>query len=196
MSLPHLLMGLLNVESLTGYDLNKRFESTVQNFWTVSQSQIYRALHKIEEAGWVNVETVIQDGSPNKKIYHLTESGREELKEWVRKPIISTKDYLPKMGQVFFGDSIGKDEMLELLEYYADYYQKYSDRMRVWYESLGANIDDPELPELLMFRLAPLVHSMQVTKFEAGWYRKMADIVRRNRNADNVGIEKWDENDE
>ena len=31
---------------------------------------------------------IVQAGSPNKKVYHLTDNGRVELQDWVREPIL------------------------------------------------------------------------------------------------------------
>src|SRR5258707_12071742 len=90
MSLPHLLLGLLNASPMSGYDLNKVFNTTIQHFWTTDQSQIYRTLYKLEEEGKVRVETIIQEDNPNKKVYHVTEVGAAELRQWLSKPLHET----------------------------------------------------------------------------------------------------------
>ncbi|MBC7811849.1 MAG: PadR family transcriptional regulator, partial [Burkholderiales bacterium] len=76
MSLQHILLGVLKDEPLSGYDLNKFFQYVMQYMWPTEQSQIYRALYKLHEFGWVEIEYVVQDENPNKKIYHLTDAGR------------------------------------------------------------------------------------------------------------------------
>lgn len=83
MSLQHILLGLLNDEPGSGYDLNKRLQSEAQHFWMTDQSQIYRALYKLQAENWVNYETVIQEDSPNKKVYHITDAGRDALHQWL-----------------------------------------------------------------------------------------------------------------
>ncbi len=193
MSLPHLLMGLINVEPITGYDLNKRFEQGVQNFWTVSQSQIYRALHRMEEDGWVKVEMIVQAGSPNKKVYQLTEIGRTELVNWLSEPITNVKAYLPKMGQIFFGDAIERALALQLIRYYIEYFEEIYQGLKNWYDSLQADLNDENLPERLLFRIAPLEHAMQYAKFEVEWYSQLVQRVENNKNGANQGIEKWSE---
>lgn len=195
MSLPHLLMGLINVEPITGYDLNKRFERGVQNFWTVSQSQIYRALHRMEKDGWVEVEMVVQEGSPNKKVYQLTETGRTELLTWLSQPIIVNKDYLPKMGQIFFGDALEREQALQLIRFYVGYYEEIYHGLKDWYDSLQADLDDENLPQHILFRVAPLEHAMRHAKFEAEWYAEMVQRVENNMNSENNGIKRWAEDE-
>lgn len=82
MSLRHALLGLLARESLTGYDLTKMFDSTVGFFWSAKHSQIYPELANLTQDGLVTFEVVTQTSKPNKKVYTITEQGREVLREW------------------------------------------------------------------------------------------------------------------
>src|SRR5436190_21593498 len=99
MSLPHLLLGLLSSNPMSGYDLNKVFNTTIQHFWTTDQSQIYRTLYKLEEEGKVRVETIIQEDSPNKKVYHITDAGADELSRWLVQPLTSSTVREAWLGQ-------------------------------------------------------------------------------------------------
>jgi len=116
MSLPHMILGLLTWNSFSGYDLNKVFQETVQHFWWTEQSQIYRALHKVEEQGWVEVEDIIQTENPNKKVYHLTSTGREELLRWLAEPMDETHTREAWVGKLFFGDLLSQDTLIHLFE--------------------------------------------------------------------------------
>lgn len=103
---------------MTGYDLNKAFEQTAQHFWTTDQSQIYRALYRMEENAWVEVETVIQEDSPNKKVYRITEAGRSELQRWIVTPLAESPVREGWLGQVFFGGEVDNAAIIQLLESY------------------------------------------------------------------------------
>ncbi len=106
---------------MTGYDLNKVFEQTAQHFWTTDQSQIYRALYRMEGNGWVHAETVIQTDNPNKKIYHVSEAGRTELHRWLTTPLPTPPVREGWLGQVFFGGHLENAEIIAVLErYHAD----------------------------------------------------------------------------
>jgi DNA-binding PadR family transcriptional regulator len=86
MSLRYALLGLLARESLTGYDLTKRFDSTVGFFWSAKHSQIYPELASLTQEGLVTFELVTQTSKPNKKIYTITEEGRAALRSWMDTP--------------------------------------------------------------------------------------------------------------
>ncbi|MDB5096260.1 MAG: Transcriptional regulator PadR-like family [Cyanobacteria bacterium RYN_339] len=86
MSLRFALLGLLARESLTGYDLTKRFDSTVGFFWSAKHSQIYPELANLTQEGLVTYELVTQTSKPNKKVYTITEEGRAALRAWIDTP--------------------------------------------------------------------------------------------------------------
>jgi DNA-binding PadR family transcriptional regulator len=83
MSLKHGLLGLLNYGATTGYDLDKEFKKSLNFFWQAQTSQIYRELNTMERQGWLISEVIQQSDKPNKKLYAMTPSGREELIRWL-----------------------------------------------------------------------------------------------------------------
>jgi PadR family transcriptional regulator, regulatory protein AphA len=83
MSIEYAILGLLSLNSLSGYDIKKMFEGSVALYWSGNNNQIYKTLIKLHEKGWVSRETQIQDGSPSRKIYSISEKGLEELRQWV-----------------------------------------------------------------------------------------------------------------
>lgn len=116
MSLPHMIMGILRYGAVSGYDLNKAFQASVQHFWNTEQSQIYRALHKLADAGWVEIEHVAQEDAPDKKVYHLTEAGRAELHRWLTTPQPYPTPHEGWLGQLFFGAGADIDGLEAVLD--------------------------------------------------------------------------------
>lgn len=115
MSLKHALLGILTVNPMTGYELKQFFDSSVQHFWNAELSQIYPTLKTLEEQGWVDKRVEVQESRPNKKIYALTESGREEFARWVRQPMPASGMRDPFMIKVFFGAELPLEDMLVIL---------------------------------------------------------------------------------
>jgi DNA-binding PadR family transcriptional regulator len=115
MSLQHILLGLLRHESGSGYDLNKRLQTYGQHFWTTDQSQIYRALYKMQDIGWVDFETIIQQESPNKKVYHITHDGIAELNRWLSESVEENPPNYIWLAQLYLGASLDQDTIRRLL---------------------------------------------------------------------------------
>ncbi|MER3435297.1 MAG: PadR family transcriptional regulator [Leptolyngbya sp. ERB_1_1] len=86
MALNHAILALLIDNPCSGYDLAKDFEQSVNFFWKATHQQIYRELSKLEDQAFVEVEAIEQTGRPDKKLYHITASGKAFLLEWVLKP--------------------------------------------------------------------------------------------------------------
>ena len=83
MSLSHAILTALLDEDLTGYALAKQFDVSLGFFWQASHQQIYRELKGLHLAGSVNVLEVPQHGKPDKRVYSLTNKGRQMLDSWI-----------------------------------------------------------------------------------------------------------------
>ncbi|HHP7232445.1 MAG TPA: PadR family transcriptional regulator [Xenococcaceae cyanobacterium] len=86
MALAHTILATLGNKSYSGYDLWKKFSQTSRYYWQASQQQIYRELGKLEKEGAIASEIIPQEGRPDKKIYQITDKGREILKTWLVEP--------------------------------------------------------------------------------------------------------------
>lgn len=86
MALEHAILVSLAEKTSTGYDLARRFDKSIGQFWTATHQQVYKVLARMESAGWVSSTAVAQQGRPDKKVYDLTAGGRAELKAWIAQP--------------------------------------------------------------------------------------------------------------
>jgi len=87
MSLRNALLALLTSAPMTGYDISRRFQSSVGHVWHAPDSQIYPELRKMEAEGLVEAEAVDDGGRGEKRVYHPTEAGLEALRTWMRTPL-------------------------------------------------------------------------------------------------------------
>ncbi len=116
MSLEYVILGFLEVGPKTGYDLKKRFDRSVAGFWPVDRSRIYRVLAKLNECGHVTQEVIVQDDRPNRKVYHITDEGREALHRWLVKCQPGSPPRAGWLVQLFFSGLLDDEEAIELLE--------------------------------------------------------------------------------
>jgi DNA-binding PadR family transcriptional regulator len=116
MSLKHAILGFLNYMPFSGYDLKKVFDTSVQHFWPADQSQIYRTLSRLSDAGLVEVQIVEQEDRPDRKVYSITDEGRTELRDWLAKPLPLEKARHATLIQVFFAGQLDDQAILSILE--------------------------------------------------------------------------------
>jgi DNA-binding PadR family transcriptional regulator len=115
MSLEHAILGFLSYGPMSGYDLKAMFDVSVRHFWPADQSQIYRTLARLSDRGWAEVELVEQEKRPDRKVYHLTQEGRDELHLWLLAPLIEPGARIPALVQVFFAGLLPDEEALGVL---------------------------------------------------------------------------------
>lgn len=76
------LLSLLSHAPYSGYDLMLK----IQPFWPAKHSQIYPLLAQLEANDYVRHVLVAQTDKPDKKVYSLTDTGRDVLRSWLSKP--------------------------------------------------------------------------------------------------------------
>jgi PadR family transcriptional regulator, regulatory protein AphA len=116
MSLEHAILGFLNYRPYSGYDLKKFFDTSVRHFWPADQSQIYRTLSRMNDKGWLEIEVIRQDARPDRKVYHITPAGRDELRRWLLTPLPAEENRSADMIQVFFAAQLSDEEILGIFE--------------------------------------------------------------------------------
>jgi PadR family transcriptional regulator AphA len=116
MILARLILGLLNLAPMTGYDLKKHFDSSVNHFWHADRAQIYRTLAQLVRDGLAVVRTVPQENYPDRQEHHITEAGRRELEAWLGSPLGPDPVREPFLARVFFAGDMERTKVLELLE--------------------------------------------------------------------------------
>jgi DNA-binding PadR family transcriptional regulator len=110
------LLGLLTIESMSGYDLGVTIRSSVGHFWNESYGQIYPNLKKLEAGGFVTSKTERQKGKPDRNIYFITKNGRDRLAKWLAvppQPEIPRNELLLKL---FFGARASPAVLIGYLE--------------------------------------------------------------------------------
>lgn len=81
--LKYAILGLLRKGELSGYDITSYFKEELGQFWSAKHSQIYPELKKLTDEGFITFRTTIQGTKLEKKMYTLTDSGKQELHDWL-----------------------------------------------------------------------------------------------------------------
>jgi DNA-binding PadR family transcriptional regulator len=97
------LLGLLTIEPMSGYDLGRMVRASIGHIWSESYGQIYPNLKRLAARGLVDFKTEKHNGRPDRRIYSITKTGREQLASWLSvppQPEIPRNEMLLKL---FFG---------------------------------------------------------------------------------------------
>jgi PadR family transcriptional regulator, regulatory protein AphA len=110
------LLGLLTIAPMSGYDLGQNIRTSVGFFWNESYGQIYPNLKTLAAEGFVTSKTERQEGKPDRHIYSITKKGRERLAAWLAvapQPEIPRNEMLLKL---FFGAQVPADILIGYVE--------------------------------------------------------------------------------
>jgi PadR family transcriptional regulator AphA len=117
MSLEYAILGFLNYQSMSGYDLKKTFDDSVHHFWYADQSQIYRTLNRLFKQEMVEMDILEQANKPDRKVYTITDKGREALRTWlISKPQVEAPHSAP-MIQVFFAGQFKNEVIIQMFQF-------------------------------------------------------------------------------
>ena len=179
MSLEHAILGFLRYAPLTGYDLKKAFDTSVRHFWPADQSQIYRTLTRMAERAWVAVEVITQEDRPNRKVYHITDAGQEELHHWLATPPPPDEPRIPWLVHVFFAGQLDDEQILLLFEREAqqlrarlERYGQIPQESRVYVETVGS-------PRETFFWMLTLDYGNRVNQATLEWIEGVMERLQR-----------------
>jgi PadR family transcriptional regulator, regulatory protein AphA len=120
-----ILLGLLNYQPMTGYDLKQTIDHSVSHFWHAYHSQIYTTLRQLESDGWVVSEFVYAESQPDRRVYALTDEGRREFTSWLNQSLTEMTPIKEELlVRVFFSARRDKKSVLAELYLQRELHQK------------------------------------------------------------------------
>ena len=169
MSLRHAVLGMLSVNSCTGYELTQWFDSSLQHAWHASHSQIYPELAKLEAEGLVEV---IGEGPRRSKTWAVTQAGREELRRWLMETEPNRAQRNETALRWFLVFRLEPEQRRAVLERELAFVETAAEQRRVLSEQLDAEGKTGGFRPVL--ELAARVDPAMI-----GWLREQIEATRR-----------------
>lgn len=180
MSLSHIILGMLRKKPKSGYDLKKELENVIQYFWEADISRIYRSLSDMQKKGWVEFETVIQEDSPNKKVYSLTSAGRKELQTWLAEPGKQSGSHNPFLAQLHFSDAIPVEAQIKVMEARLGALKEEIKELEKRAVNLNMPVPLPKdaLQKGVIREMFSLEYGICKYQFEIAWTENIIDVLK------------------
>ncbi|MFI9503171.1 PadR family transcriptional regulator [Nocardia sp. NPDC052566] len=119
------LLGFLHEGAKSGWDLVSEAQERIGDFWTITQSQVYRELGAMDTAGLVEKgETGARERTP----YRITDAGREAFREWISRDPGSETIRVPLLLTLSFGEHLDPGHLDEIIAANRDVHQHRLDR--------------------------------------------------------------------
>jgi DNA-binding PadR family transcriptional regulator len=181
MSLEHAILGFLNYHPYSGYDLKKIFDTSVSHFWPADQSQIYRTLARLTEQGYAKIEKIVQDDRPDRKVYHITQAGRDELRRWLSGPPPLGEPRSAPLIQVFFSGQLSDEEALEKFEGYAAIMRAILEQYQQVPAQIGAFHEEIDSPREEFFWNLTLENGMRNMRANLEWAESVIQRIKNGQ---------------
>jgi PadR family transcriptional regulator, regulatory protein AphA len=141
-----ILLGLLTIAPMSGYDLGLTIRGSVGHFWNESYGQIYPNLKRLTAEGLVTSKTERQKSKPDRHIYSITGEGREHLAGWLAvdpQPEIPRNELLLKL---FFGAQVPVEILIGYVERMVATERAVVGKIMQVEEEIAANQQYPDAP--------------------------------------------------
>jgi DNA-binding PadR family transcriptional regulator len=146
------LLGFLHDGASSGYELAARAEAAIGDFWSLTQSQVYRELAWMADAGLVAAG---ERGTRERRPYSLTDAGREAFAAWLDRPPGPETIRHPLLLTVSFGRHVPPERLATFLRQHRE---AHAERLRTYEAQAEASArvgdHDPYRSATLAFGLA------------------------------------------
>ena len=140
------VLGLLSLRAHSGYEIKKQFERELMFFWNESYGQIYPTLKRLVEDDLATVKTDQRDDQHDRKLYSITDQGRQALASWLREPAHIHSARHETLLKLFFGASITPDQRVEHIERMQQHLLAQRDALAKERDDLSHTPSAPHLP--------------------------------------------------
>ncbi|HEY6946421.1 MAG TPA: PadR family transcriptional regulator [Candidatus Acidoferrum sp.] len=132
--LGYALLGLLQQEARSGYDLRKIVANTPMGTFSDSPGTIYPALQRLEKQGLVRGQLQPSSGRRRRRVFRPTASGKRSFKAWQTKSI-SADDVIHRVDELmlrfsFMDETAGRAQATRFLASLTRELRRYTPSLR------------------------------------------------------------------
>jgi DNA-binding PadR family transcriptional regulator len=171
------ILGILSVQPMSGYDIEKFVVEHLSYFWSESYGQIYPALKRMAEDGLVTVRKPA--GKLDRQVYRITPRGRTEVRRWLAEPPQTPSPRNEMVLKLFFGHY---GDVSDLIRHVLGLRQRHIEAMKQ-YEQVEAwlnreKAENPSLP----FWLITVDYGKRYSKFLLEWSEATLEKLSKMEN--------------
>jgi DNA-binding PadR family transcriptional regulator len=162
------LLGFLHDGPRSGYELVATAERRIGDFWSLTQSQVYRELAWMAEAGLVSAG---ERGTRERRAYSLTGAGRAAFAAWIDRPPGAETIRHPLLLTVSFGRHVPSERLAAFLRQHRE---AHAERLRA-YETEAALL--AQAPAADPFQAATLSFGVAYERAVMAWFDGLPEAI-------------------
>lgn len=179
----NIILGLLFMCNKTIYQLRDRINKGLNLMYSSSMGSIQAAVRKLLNAGYICYEETVESGK-YKKIYCITDSGRQYFLEWINTPIEEHGIKSPELTKFYFMGYADKENRETAIEEHLTFLRgQYSLLTKICEESKDVRVPE-EHKDIFHYQMMSALYGKDLIKFNISWFEgllnKMRDIDSGN----------------
>jgi PadR family transcriptional regulator AphA len=177
-AMEYLILGLLILSPMTGYELQQFIRQNLALICSHSAGSVQTALGKLEREGYVTAAET-REGKRRKKIFSITPAGREAFSHWVARPMQADKVKNMELSRLFFLGLAKPEERVAAIRDYIrqmEEMQAVLTAIRVRFEQLRETAPLPsgqDWASIFRFQGYTIDYGIAAAEFERDWYGRL-----------------------
>jgi PadR family transcriptional regulator, regulatory protein AphA len=177
----HVVLGLLVIQSLTLYELNRAFKQGISMFYSASYGSLQIAVKGLLSKGLVVFEERVDRGR-NKKVYSITQAGVEAFYQWMFDEIPANKLEVTALSKVYF---LGLLQDAEQRKQVVREILTKIDLVHGELSEMSEEISRYDIPAayqgILKYQLKTLDYGLQSHEFAREWFQALLDDLETSQ---------------
>ena len=173
----NIILGLLLLKARTIYQLRKRINEGLDLMYSCSTGSIQAAIKKLLQNGHISVSEIMEDGKL-KKIYSITDSGKDYFNAWVNSPIDNGSAKNPELTKIYFMGFAENETRVRLIE------KHISDLQKIHYElekicNGGATVlSEMQNNDIFFYQFQTAKYGRDLMQFNIEWYSRLLKNIK------------------
>jgi len=177
MTMDNIILGLLLLCNRTIYQLRERIDKGLNLMYSSSMGSIQAAIKKLLNCGYIDFQEMVENGK-YKKVYHMTESGKQYFLKWINSPIEQQGVRFPGLVKVYFmGFSDKEKREANIQNYLTHLKEQYCVLEMICQEANHVDISESN-KEIFDYQLASAIYGKDLYKFNIDWFENLLSKMR------------------
>lgn len=173
----HIILGLLLMCNRTIYQLRDRISKGIHLMYSSSMGSIQAAVKKLLNCGYINYEEMIDNGK-YKKVYGITENGKQHFYEWINAPIEEQSPKNPELAKIYFmGFSDKKNREANIQQHLLYLKEQYNVLETICEGAKSIDVSE-EHKDILNYQFASALYGKDLIKFNIDWFENLLEKMR------------------
>lgn len=148
--------------------------------YSSSMGSIQAAIKKLIKNEYIQYEEMVENGK-YKKVYSITESGKQHFLQWVNTPMEALNIKNPELAKIYFMGLSDKNMRAKNIEKnLANLNEQYQILKAICEEGEKIEIPD-EGRDILNYQLASAKYGKELIKFNIDWYTQLLSDIRSRK---------------